>query len=284
MAAQRGLRREDGGGTVGRMISLCLNSFNGSPYYGVVSDVPAWVDASARAGFPLFGPDRWSLEAYINGGGALETLARLMRDAQVGCGFIGAAAVLGAPGDLTGEMQIALRAAQALDARFIQVNANAPDAQTQIAAMEQAAAVVKGSGIRIAVEFLPTMTLGALNETVDLVRHAGFDAAGAQIDIWHHTRGPSTWADLESVDLDAVAYVEFNDAPPMLSDNLLHELMERRSFPGEGEFETQRFADAFRTRGYDGIVSVEVLNGDWRTRDLRDYAARAFETSAPYWL
>jgi sugar phosphate isomerase/epimerase len=266
------------------MVTLCLNGFNTSPYYGVPTDVPAWVDAAARAGFPLFGPDRWSLEAYTNNGGTLDKLARLMRDAQVGCGFIGAAAVLGMSDNLKGEMEIALRAAQTLGARFIQVNANAPDWPTQIAAMKEAAAVVKGSGVRVAVEFLPTMSLGALNETVELVRHAGLENAGAQIDIWHHTRGPSTWADLENVDLDAVAYVEFNDAPPMLSDNLLHELMERRSFPGEGEFETQRFADAFRKRGYDGIVSIEVLNGDWRKRDLRDYAARAFQTSAPYWL
>lgn len=266
------------------MVSLCLNGFNTSPYYGVVSDVPAWVDASARAGFPLFGPDRWSLEAYLNNGGTLEQLARLMRDTQVGCGFIGAAAVLGMSDNLKGEMEIALRAAQTLGARFIQVNANAPHWPGQIAAMEEAAAVVQGSGVRIAVEFLPTMSLKGLNETVDLVRHAGLENAGAQIDIWHHTRGPSTWADLESVDLDAVAYVEFNDAPPMLNDDLLHELMERRRFPGEGEFETQRFADAFRKRRYDGIVSIEVLNGDWRKRDLREYAAHAFQTSAPYWL
>ena len=74
------------------------------------------------------------------------------------------------------------------------------------------------------------------------------------------------------------------NAPPMLNDDLLHELMERRVFPGEGEFETRRFADAFKTRGYGGIVSVEVLNGDWRKRDLREYAARAYETSALYWL
>ena len=266
------------------MVTLCLNGFNGSPYYGAPTDVPAWIDAAARAGFPLFGPDRWSLEAYIASGGTLEKLARLMRDAQVGCGFIGAAAVLGMSDDLTREMEIALLAAQALGARFIQINANAPDWQGQLAAMEEAAAVVRGSCVRIAVEFLPTMTLGALNETVELVRHAGPENAGAQIDIWHHARGPSTWADLENVDLDAVAYVEFNDAPPMLNDDLLHELMERRTFPGEGEFETQRFADAFRKRGYDGIVSVEVLNGDWRTRDLRDYAARAYQTSAPFWL
>jgi sugar phosphate isomerase/epimerase len=266
------------------MVSLCLNGFNGSPYYGVATDVPAWVDAAARAGFPLFGPDRWSLEAYVKNGGALEQLARLMRDAQVGCGFIGAAAVLGMSDNLTGDMQIALRAAQILGARFIQVNANASDWERQTAAMKEAAAVVRDSSVRIAVEFLPTMSLKGLTETVDLVRDAGLDAAGAQIDIWHHTRGPSTWTDLEGVDLDAVAYVEFNDAPPMLNDDLLHELMERRIFPGEGEFETQRFADAFKKRGYDGIVSVEVLNGAWRTRDLRDYAAHAFQTSAQFWL
>jgi sugar phosphate isomerase/epimerase len=266
------------------MVSLCLNTFNGSPYYGGHTDVPAWVDAAARAGFPLLGPDRWSIEAYLAGGGTLEALARLMRDAQVGCGFIGAAAVLGGGGDLTTDMQIALRAAQALGARFIQVNANAPDWPGQIAAMEEAAAVVKGSGVRIAVEFLPTMSLKGLNETVDLARHVGFENAGAQIDIWHHTRGPTTWSDLEAVELDAVTYLEFDDGPPMLGDDLLHELMERRVFPGEGEFETQRFADIFRGRGYDGMVSVEVLNGDWRKRDLREYAARAYETSAQYWL
>jgi len=266
------------------MISLCLNGFNGSPFYGGPADLPAWVDAAAHAGFPFFAPDRWSIDAYIAGGGTVEKLARRMRDAQIGCGFIGAAAMLGSDGDLIADMRMALRAAQTLDAHFIQINVNMPDGPARYTALENACNVTEGSGVRIAIEYMPFMALRSVTETAALALHAGYDKAGAMIDIWHHMRGPDRWADLEAVDLAAVAYVEFNDAPPMLGDDIVRETMERRVFPGEGEFDAARFAETFKSRGYDGMVSVEVLNGEWRRRDLRDYATRAFESSAPYWL
>ena len=34
----------------------------------------------------------------------------------------------------------------------------------------------------------------------------------------------------------------------------------RRAVPGEGVLELDRFAETMRDRGYDGIVSVEVLS------------------------
>ena len=38
-----------------------------------------------------------------------------------------------------------------------------------------------------------------------------------------------------------------------------------------------------RAKGFDGVVSVEILNDDWRQRDVGEFARRAYTSSARYW-
>ena len=54
---------------------FCLNGFNGSTYIGQPGDLPAWIDAAAAAGFPLFGPDSFTLAAWLARGETLRTVA-----------------------------------------------------------------------------------------------------------------------------------------------------------------------------------------------------------------
>jgi sugar phosphate isomerase/epimerase len=103
------------------------------------------------------------------------------------------------------------------------------------------------------------------------------------VDTFHFSRGASTWEELDSLPLDALAYVQFDDALPPASDDVMHETMHRRTMPGEGELDLSRFAAALRRRGWSGTVSVEVLSEELRQLDVADFAGRAFATTAPYW-
>jgi sugar phosphate isomerase/epimerase len=103
------------------------------------------------------------------------------------------------------------------------------------------------------------------------------------IDTWHYFRGDSTWEDLETVPLDRIAYVQFDDAPEPASDDGMDETMNRRAMPGDGGFELERFASTLRGRGWQGLVSVEVLNRDLRQLPVDEFARRAYETTARYW-
>ena len=112
----------------------------------------------------------------------------------------------------------------------------------------------------------------------------GVGRAGVLIDTWHFFRGDSTWAQLARVPLDQIAYVQFDDAPPPVSDNGIRETMHRRVMPGDGTFDLSRFASTLLDRGWSGLVSVEVLNAGLRELPVPDFARRAYETTAPYWL
>ncbi|MEZ4282054.1 MAG: hypothetical protein R3F21_20825 [Myxococcota bacterium] len=61
------------------------------------------------------------------------------------------------------------------------------------------------------------------------------------------------------------------------------ETVDRRVFPGEGLFDLERFSRTLRARGFDGLVSVEVLSKAWRGGDVDAFIERAYRTSAPYW-
>ena len=56
-----------------------------------------------------------------------------------------------------------------------------------------------------------------------------------------------------------------------------------RTFPGEGTFDLDKFCATMRAKGFDGAVSVEILDAEWRARDPFEFARRAYTTSARYW-
>jgi sugar phosphate isomerase/epimerase len=265
----------------GTALPLCLNAFNGSPFLGPREDLPGWIDAAAEAGFPLISPDRFALEAWLARGETLAGLATKFGEAGIGCGAITAVGLLDGA-DMSTDLRWAADAADALGASFLQVNVGASDRESRRRAVERACEAIDGRGLRLAIEYLPFAPLNTVAETVEIARNVGFDRAGAMIDIWHHNFGPDVWADLAAVPLDAIAYIELDDAPSLETDDLAAETLSRRVFPGEGTFDIERFLGLFRAKGYTGMVSVEILNEAWRTRSPHDQADAAYGSSAPY--
>jgi sugar phosphate isomerase/epimerase len=135
---------------------------------------------------------------------------------------------------------------------------------------------------RLAVEFLPFRRVGSIGAARELVERADV-GAGVLVDTWHFFHGPDGWDELEALPLARLAYVQFDDHPPLESPDLREECLHRRVFPGEGVFDLGRFCGSLRARGWDGLVSVEVLSSAWRGGDLEAFARRAYESSAPYW-
>ena len=109
------------------------------------------------------------------------------------------------------------------------------------------------------------------------------DRAGVVIDSWHFFRGESSWQDLETVPLSRIAYVQFSDATAAVSDDVLDETMNRRVMPGDGGFELDRFASTLLGRGWEGLVSVEVLSRDLGRLPVAEFARLAWESTSPYW-
>jgi sugar phosphate isomerase/epimerase len=174
--------------------------------------------------------------------------------------------------------------AAVLRPQWILTNGSVPVDDAACATFAEACDILAGAGARPAIEYLPFTPVDRIAAAQRLVRHVGTDRAKILFDTWHHFRGPDTWAELEAAPLDEVAYVQFDDALAMAGDDLVAETLGRRTFPGEGEFDLDGYCSRMRAKGFDGVVSVEVLSDEWRHGgDLHEFARRAHDSSARYW-
>jgi sugar phosphate isomerase/epimerase len=193
--------------------------------------------------------------------------------------------VLGADEEVTlNRARRLAEAAAAVSAPWVLTTFQAPLNQQTRPVIERCAAMFAEAGAGIAVEFSPLGAVPSICAALDVVAAAGSGRAGVVIDTWHFFRGGGAWEQLERVPLDRIAYVQFCDAPVPVSDNGIHETMHRRVMPGDGTFQLDRFASTLLDRGWAGLVSVEVLNAELRELPVPQFARRAYESTARYWL
>ena len=264
------------------MAELCFNTFNRSAWFGVDPDLPAQIAAAAAAGFRLFGPDVFSLDGWVGSGRSVGELGHVLEDHGMECWEI-AALDLGGEEETLAAARHLSELASVLGPPWILTNVGAPIDAALCQRFSRVCDILGEAGARPAVEYLPFTPANSIATARVLIDHVGTDRAGILFDSWHHFRGPDTDADLEVVPLELVAYVQFDDALPLVSTDLMAETVNRRTFPGEGEFDLEHYCAIMRGKGFDGVVSVEILNDGWRRGDLAEYARRAFTSSARYW-
>ncbi|OBH51774.1 hypothetical protein A5685_15770 [Mycobacterium colombiense] len=148
--------------------------------------------------------------------------------------------------------------------------------------IRRCAAILAEAGSAMAVEFSPAGSVPGITEGLEVVDIAGHGAA-LLIDTWHFAVGPSTWADLEALPADKIAYLQFCDAAEPISDDIFDETMNRRCLPGDGIAGVERFTETIRASGFDGYISVEVLNSELRSVPVRDAVGAIYESASRYW-
>jgi sugar phosphate isomerase/epimerase len=139
-------------------------------------------------------------------------------------------------------------------------------------------------GAKMAVEFSPLGPVPTIQAGLDVVEAAGEGRAGLLIDTWHFSFGESTWEDLGSIPIERIAYVQFADALAPITVSLGRETMHRRAMPGDGVLDLDRFATTLLDRGWDGLVSVEVLSQELRELPVAEFALLAHTGAARYWI
>jgi sugar phosphate isomerase/epimerase len=267
------------------MAQLCFNTFNRSAFFGVDPDLPAQIDAAGAAGFRLFGPDTFSLDAWVADGRALSDLAHMLDARGMQCWEIAALNLTGRDESLADARHIAEIAA-VLRPQWILTNVGTAVDRELCDTFAMVCDILATVGARPAIEYLPFTPANSLATAQVLVDHVGRDRAGILFDTWHHFRGPDTDDDLEAAAADLIAYVQFDDARPMITDDLVTETIHRRTFPGDGEFDLAGYCARIKAKGWDGVVSVEILDEAWRdgsAGSLHEFARRAFESSARFW-
>ena len=247
------------------MHELCLNLFQYSPMFGPGAPPLERTLAGARqAGFSLVGLDVFTLDAA---GLAPGELRRLLERHDLRCFEVLGLSVDASDDDaLEGARRAAAWVGEA-GAEWVLTVVGAPVDDAVIDRFGRCADVVVAEGGRLALEFLPYMAVNTIASARGVCDAVGADRAGVLVDSWHVFRGTDTVAGVAAMPADAIAYVQFDDALPLVGP-VADEVMTRRTWPGTGEFPLEDFAGAVRSTGYTGPISVELLNASWRDEGL----------------
>jgi sugar phosphate isomerase/epimerase len=126
------------------------------------------------------------------------------------------------------------------------------------AALAEAAEQAGKLGVRLALEFQKSARFCAsLDTTLALILQSGAAGVGVCLDLFHYYTGPSKFEDLAYLNAGNLAWVQLCDlsgTPRELATD------GDRILPGEGDFQIGPILDQIGLVGYQGYVSLEVLN------------------------
>jgi sugar phosphate isomerase/epimerase len=127
-----------------------------------------------------------------------------------------------------------------------------------VVSLKQAAQWAAGSDVRLALEFRGSDTFCAsLDTALALVAQCGEPNVGVNFDVFHYYTGPSKFEDLDLLTPANLAYVQLSDlagVPRELAQD------SDRILPGDGDFRLAPILERFRVLGYNGWVSLELMN------------------------
>ena len=268
------------------MLDLCFNSMNRSAYIlrDEDPDLEGQIDAAGRAGFAAFGPDIYSIRHYREEKGDLEGLAARIEAAGLRTFELPSLSVDEHVAQVRADVDEMAEVAQVLRPEFVQVNVTSEISDGVVDELRRAADRVALYGAGLAVEYLPWLPgTRNLETTRELMHRAQIPGAGIIVDTWHFFFSDDTWQGLEALPLSEISYIQFDDHPALESGDLVEETLDRRVMPGEGTFELGRFCDMIRSKGFDGVVSCEILSKDTRQMARDEFAQRVYETSCKFW-
>jgi len=130
--------------------------------------------------------------------------------------------------------------------------------ERSVVSLKQAAQWAAAFGVRLALEFRGSATFcSSLDTALSLIAACGEPNVGVNLDVFHYYTGPSKFDDLAGLTPDNLAFVQVCDVA-----GLPRELATDadRVFPGEGDFRLDPIIQQLRRIGYDGYVSLELMN------------------------
>ena len=100
----------------------------------------------------------------------------------------------------------------------------------------------------------------------EIVRRAGHDNVGLILDSYHTLIRDIDCDNIRSIPGDKIFFVQLADAPAIPMD-YLYLSRHFRNMPGEGDLDIDGFMDAVFATGYEGPISLEIFNDQFRRSD-----------------
>ncbi|SDQ26994.1 Sugar phosphate isomerase/epimerase [Arthrobacter crystallopoietes] len=175
-------------------------------------------------------------------------------------------------------------AATALGARHIKIGAGNADVPLPISVLTDAfgelADDAASTGIQLALEATPFSNLRTTQDAIKVVTATDSPSAGLMIDIWHTAKTGLSHEELWSiVPMDRVAAVEIDDGYYDTLGTIFEDTINRRTYCGEGEFDTAGFVQHALKAGYRGPWGVEIISETHRNTPVYEGLQHAFNTA-----
>jgi 4-hydroxyphenylpyruvate dioxygenase len=137
-----------------------------------------------------------------------------------------------------------------------------------VVSLKQAAQWAAGYRVKLALEFRGSNTFCAsLDTALALVAACGEPNVGVNFDVFHYYTGPSKFEDLNLLTGENLAYVQLCDLAGVPRELAMDA---DRILPGDGDFQLEPILDRFRAIGYEGWVSLELLNPNlWQSKPIQ---------------
>ena len=127
-------------------------------------------------------------------------------------------------------------------------------------------------GIRVGFEALAWgRHISDYRDAWEVVRRADHPAVGLTLDSFHILARRTDLRAIRSIPRDKIALVQLADAP-WLEMDVISWSRHFRCFPGQGDFPLIDFMDAVLDTGYEGLLSLEIFNDQFRAGSPRAVA------------
>jgi 2-keto-myo-inositol isomerase len=135
--------------------------------------------------------------------------------------------------------------------------------ERSVVSLAQAAQWAAAFQVRLALEFRGKNTFCAsLDTALALVEQCGEPNVGINFDVFHYYTGPSKFEDLDLLTLDRLTHIQVSDLAGVARELATDA---DRVLPGDGDFQLTPLLERFRALGYEGWVSLELMNPTlWR--------------------
>jgi 4-hydroxyphenylpyruvate dioxygenase len=130
----------------------------------------------------------------------------------------------------------------------------------------------KKRGIRVGFEALAWgRHISDYRDAWEVVRRADHAAVGVTLDSFHIFSRKTDLGAIRSIPRDKIALVQLADAP-WLDMDVISWSRHFRCLPGQGDFPLTDFMDAVLATGYEGLLSLEIFNDQFRAGSPRGVA------------
>ncbi|MCS5735175.1 sugar phosphate isomerase/epimerase family protein [Herbiconiux daphne] len=243
-------------------------------------DLRRRIETAAASGWSGFGLVHADLIAFRETRGGLAELDAILRDNGMGFVELEFLGEWWTEGERRAASDLIRRdlfdAAEALGARTVKVAAAMEDQAIDdpdvfARELDALASEAVEHGTRVALEPMPfSSNLRTVQEGAALLDAIGNPGAGLCIDIWHVYRTQTDYSVVAGLPRDYVFVVELDDGAAQPTGSLWSDTIDRRRYPGRGDFDVPAFARAVRATGFDGPWGVEIISAEHRARPIEE--------------